>query len=104
MFVGYIHKCDCCQEEFVTREQTNYQRSEVGKALKYDDLCPVCDEVIVEGVRMALTVNRGGLEVVGHTTPLGVLTTDQPTNQPQPTINTTVSSSVVSDKVTGEED
>lgn len=81
MFIGYRFKCSCCHKEFLTIGR-DYERSKIGITLLYEDLCPTCDATVVAGVRAALTVCRGGLEVVGHTTPLGVVTTDQPTNQP----------------------
>lgn len=78
MFVAWVYKCDCCHQPYQLLQGAT--QNPLGAALGYTDLCPKCDEAIVLGVRMSLKVIRGGLEVVGHTTPLGVLTTDQPTN------------------------
>ena len=77
MYVATIWKCGCCGEEF---RDTKLMRipSTLGSALKYDDLCPTCEDVIVAGVRSALKTLRGGLEVVAPIH-IGEVTTDQPT-------------------------
>ena|SRR3990167_1464230 len=78
MFIGSIIKCGCCGEEYLIPTGYTASTTLLAKALKYDDLCPICEDVIVVGVRSAIKTLRGGLEVVAPIH-IGEVTTDQPT-------------------------